>query len=112
MNRIESRIATAVLIATTALTLTGFASAADSTRATTPVRAESRVPADAPLLGRIVITPSQKQLAQAGPEKRSAGLDGGAAAAQRANERQAGAMNKALALILTAPTEMGDRDGR
>ncbi len=85
MNRIECRIATAILIATMALTLTGFASAADSTRATTPVRAESRVPADAPLVGRIVVTPSPKQLAQARLERRIAGLDGGSAAGQRAN---------------------------
>ena len=85
MNRIEYRITTAILIATMALTLTGFASAADSTRATTPVRAESRVPADAPLVGRIVVTPSPKLLAQARLERRIAGPDGGIAARQRAN---------------------------
>ena len=85
MTRIEGRATTAILIATMALTLTGVASAADSTRATTPVRAESRVPADAPLAGRIVVKPSPKLLAQARLEKRFAGLDGGIAARQRAN---------------------------
>jgi len=85
MKLYEHRIATGILITAMAATLAGFATAADSTRGTTPVRAESRLPADAPFLGRIVITPSPKQLAQARLEGRNAGPDGGTAAAPRAN---------------------------
>jgi len=85
MKRNERRIATGILLATMAVSLADFASAADSTRATTPVRAESGLPAEVPLLGRIVITPSPKQLAQLRRDRRIARRDGPTAAGRRAN---------------------------
>jgi len=85
MKRSQRSIATGILIFTLAVTLAGFASAGDATRGNAPVRAESGVPADAPLIGRIVVTPSPKQLAQARLERPLAGPDGGTAAGQRTN---------------------------
>ncbi len=85
MKRIQCSLATRILVFTMGLALVGVASAADASRADARVRAESRVPADAPLLGRIVITPTPKQLARAGLEKRNARLYGSTAAVQRAN---------------------------
>lgn len=51
MKRSQRGIATGVLISVLAVTLAGFAPAGDTARGNTPIRAESGVPADAPLLG-------------------------------------------------------------
>ena len=88
MKHTRARSATRLFIAAMALSLGGLASAADAARADRPIRAESRLPADAPLLGRIVVTPRPKPLAQA---RRSADNDTVTAAqrTQRENGRLA-----------------------
>lgn len=74
MNRIEYSIAAGFLTIAIGFGPIGFAAAADTKSKTGQVRAKSPA-ANAPLLGRIVVTPSPEQIAKIRMEKRMIGLE-------------------------------------
>lgn len=79
MNRIECRITAVLLAAMIGLALLGSAAAADPKNQASQVRAESPA-AEAPFLGRVVVTPTPEQLAKLRLERRMIGLENRAAA--------------------------------
>lgn len=94
MNRIEYRIVAGFLAAAIGFAPMGSTAAADpmnkTENKTGQVRAKSSLSAEAPLLGRVVITPSPEQLAKIRLERRMIGLDTRAVHGQRAGNRHPG----------------------
>lgn len=85
MNRIEYRIVAGFLAAAIGFAPIGFAAAADTdtNHKTGQVRAESPA-ATAPLIARVVVTPSPEQMAKIRLERRMIGLEKRATVGQQA----------------------------
>ena len=90
MKRIEYRMVAGFLAAAIGFAPIGYAAAADTKSNTGQSRNKSgqvRAPspaAQAPLIGRVVVTPSPEQLAKIRLEKRMIGLENRATAGQQA----------------------------
>jgi len=82
MNGIEYRIVAGFLAAAIGFAPMGSAAAADTK--TGQDRAKSTLSAEAPLLGRVIITPSPEQMAKIRLERRMIGLKNQAAGTHRA----------------------------
>lgn len=83
MKRIEFRMVAGFLAAAFGFGSIGFAAAADKDDNTGRIPAKSPA-ANAPLIARVVVTPSPEQLAKIRLEKRMIGLENRATAGQQA----------------------------
>jgi len=83
MNRIENRIVAGFLAAAIGIAPFGFAAAADAINKTGQVLAKSPA-AKAPVIARVVVTPSTEQMAKIRLEKRMTGLEQHATNGQQA----------------------------
>jgi hypothetical protein len=85
MKRFEYRIAAVLLAVVSGIASMGATGAQDQKTPAVQNRAKSSSPVDAPLLGRIVITPSPEQMAKIRLERRMIGIKIPAAGTRRAD---------------------------
>jgi hypothetical protein len=90
MNRIAYSILTGSLVAMVGFAPVGSLAAADAKaeNKAAQVRAKSALPVEAPLLGRIVVTPTPEQMAKIRIERRMIRLENRAAAGEKACKGQ------------------------
>jgi len=96
MNRNEYRIVAGFLAAAIGFAAMGSPAAADMQNKTGPVRAKSSLSVGAPLLGRVVVTPTPEQMAKIRLERRMIGLKDQAAGTRRAGNNAHSASTGAL----------------
>ena len=90
MNRNERRIAAGLLAAAFAVAPLTYAAAADAKHGTGPAR-EKPPATDAPVIARVVVTPSPEQIAKIRGKEGMTGQQSRAVVAQRAHSRNSAA---------------------